>query len=108
MAILQVKGLDDGLYAALKALAAREHRSVSQQVVHLIQAALAHPGIDATGATREFLELAGTWEDPRDAATIADELRASRHGRGRSEVVLDIFGTSDSADALHRDGPEGE
>ena len=33
MANLQIKGMDDDLYAQLKALAASENRSVSQQVL---------------------------------------------------------------------------
>jgi len=95
MATLQVKGLDDGLYEALKALAVRESRSVSQQVVSLIKAALADPRGSRARATHEFLELTGTWEDPRDAAVIARDLRASRKSRQRSNDVLDVFGALD-------------
>jgi plasmid stability protein len=96
MATLQVKGLDNGLYEALKALAVRESRSVSQQVVSLIKAALADPRGGQARATREFLELAGTWEDPREAAVIAQEMRASRRSRQRSDDVLDAFGALDT------------
>lgn len=92
MATLQVKGLDDGLYEALKALAARESRSVSQQVVHLVKAALASPR--PSSATQDFLALAGTWEDPRDASVIVAELRGARGSRRRDDALLGVFGES--------------
>lgn len=89
MATLQVKGMDDGLYEALKALAARENRSVSQQVVALVKAALANPRPGQ--ATRDFLELAGTWEDPREASVIAAELRWARRNRQRGDALARAF-----------------
>ena len=37
MANLQIKGMDDDLYARLKSLAASENRSISQQVIFLFK-----------------------------------------------------------------------
>ncbi len=43
MATLQVKGMDDALYEGLKRRAELKHRSVSQEVVHLIESHLNGP-----------------------------------------------------------------
>jgi len=37
MANLQIKGIDDNLYGQIKALAASENRSISQQVLFLVK-----------------------------------------------------------------------
>ena len=42
MANLQIKGIDDTLYSQLKALAASENRSVSQEVLFLVKSYLAN------------------------------------------------------------------
>jgi hypothetical protein len=41
MANLQIKGMDDDLYAQLKSLAANENRSISQQILFLLKLYLA-------------------------------------------------------------------
>ena len=41
MANLQIKGIEDGLYAEIKDLAAAENRSVSQQILFLVKEYLA-------------------------------------------------------------------
>jgi len=43
MATLNIKNLPDELYAQLKQRAKQEHRSVSQEVVHLLTRALSTP-----------------------------------------------------------------
>ena len=58
MAILNVKNLPDGLYRKLKARAKRERRSVSQEVVVLLEQAL-EPGpavslLDMRGLGKEL------------------------------------------------------
>ncbi len=78
MATLQVKGFDEALYKALGARAKRENRSISQQVVKLVQDFLACPGGSAEEATRAFLELSGSWEDERSSHQIALDIRRSR------------------------------
>lgn len=40
MAILNIKNLPDGLYKKLQARAKRQHRSVAQEVTHLLSNAL--------------------------------------------------------------------
>lgn len=39
MAVLNVKRFPDDVYARLKVRAAREHRSVAQEIIHLLSAA---------------------------------------------------------------------
>jgi len=43
MATLNVKEFPDDLYGRLKERAARERRSVAQEVIHLLEAAVAEP-----------------------------------------------------------------
>jgi plasmid stability protein len=40
MAVLNIKNLPDGLYKKLQARAKRQHRSVAQEVTHLLSEAL--------------------------------------------------------------------
>jgi len=90
MATLQVKGMDDRLYEALRRRAARDNRSISQEVIALLRDHLSRPRPQNRGtATDEFLELAGTWQDDRSAPEIAAEIRGSRHTKRRfSEGTL--------------------
>ena len=91
MATLQVKGMDDGLYRALASRAARENRSISQQVVTMIQEGLVQPGHGLREATEQFLALAGSWEDPRTARQIAADLRKQRRSGRRLGGDTDVF-----------------
>ena len=43
MAILNIKGLPDALYKKLKARAKRQHRSIAQEVTHILSDALETP-----------------------------------------------------------------
>jgi plasmid stability protein len=67
MATLRIKGIDEDLYRTLEARARRENRSINQQMVKLIQNSLGRSGGSAEEATRGFLALCGSWEDPRIA-----------------------------------------
>ena len=80
MAILQVKGMDDQLYAELKELAEMENRSVSQQVIHLLRLYLARrEQIDRSRSSAEILlELSGSWKDNRSPQRIVQDLRKAR------------------------------
>ena len=80
MAILQVKGIDDALYARLRQMAAADHRSISQEVLHLIEEYLAREEARPVTATsaRALLALAGTWEDERSADEISAAVKAAR------------------------------
>ncbi len=90
MATLQVKGFDEALYKALGARAKRENRSISQQVVKLVQDFLACPGGSAEEATRAFLELSGSWEDKRSSHQIAQDIRRSRRTGRRFRGVGNV------------------
>jgi plasmid stability protein len=57
MATLNVKNLPDELYKKLQARAKREHRSVAQEVTHLLSQALDPP------RTRTILDLKGLGQD---------------------------------------------
>ena len=91
MATLQVKGLDDQLYKALGARAAMDNRSVSQEVVTMIQEYLARPKLGGREATRAFLELAGSWADAKPAVKIALAIRSARRSRRRFRKAGDVF-----------------
>jgi plasmid stability protein len=81
MATLQVKGIDDQLYKALGARASMNNRSISQEVITIIQESLSRGPADPRAATRSFLELCGSWKDDRPAARIVADLRRSRRSR---------------------------
>jgi hypothetical protein len=86
VAILQIKGIDDALYARLKEMAAQDSRSVSQEVLHLTKEYMARraaQNADARSA-EALLSLAGTWEDDRTAEDIVADLRAARQSSGRT------------------------
>jgi len=53
MATLNIKNFPEGLYGRLQARAEREHRSLSQEVVHLLGRAVEEPEV------RSLLELKG-------------------------------------------------
>ena len=80
MANLQIKGMDDDLYAQLKSLAASENRSISQQILFLLKLYLArkHHLQGARTPAQVLLELSGSWEDDRPVEQIVKELKAGR------------------------------
>jgi plasmid stability protein len=90
MATLQVRSIDDQLYEALGKLAARDHRSISQEVVAILKDHLSQPVRHTTAVTitEEFLSLCGTWQEDRSAEEIADEIRAHRQSATRFQDTL--------------------
>ena len=76
MAILNIKNFPDDQYEALRRLAEAEHRSVAQQVIHLIAAAL------GTAQPRSILELRGLgkelWSDVDPDEHVETERRSWR------------------------------
>ncbi|MBU0728293.1 MAG: antitoxin [Proteobacteria bacterium] len=89
MATLQVRSIDDQLYEALGKLAARDHRSISQEVVAILKEYLSQPVRHTTATTTdEFLSLCGTWKGDRSAEEIADEIRAHRQSATRFQDTL--------------------
>ncbi|MFZ0258030.1 MAG: hypothetical protein WAN46_20855 [Gammaproteobacteria bacterium] len=73
MATLNIKNFPDGLYESLRERAKREHRSVAQEVIHLLERATA-----ATEA-HSIRELRGLgkelWGDIDPAAHVEAERR---------------------------------
>ncbi len=80
MANLQIKGMDDDLYLAIKHMAKDEHRSVSQQILYITKLFLAkQKTIEHMKTPAEvLLELAGSWDDMRSAEEIIADIKASR------------------------------
>jgi plasmid stability protein len=92
MATLQVRDIDDGLYSSLKLLAGKEHRSISQEVVKILESHVQHPDRKMPDSTKEFLSLGGAWEDGRSTEAIVKEIRRVRKNSGRlrgKNVVFD-------------------
>ena len=93
MANLQIKGIDDALYAQIKALAAAENRSVSQQILYLVKRHMANPKHFEKTQTpaQALLALAGSWEDSREADEILAEIKSARKNSSRFEDGADVF-----------------
>lgn len=78
MATLQVRDLDDRLYSFLKTSARLQNRSISQEVITMIERYVNSPGSAVANSTLEFLSLSGAWKDDRSADAIVGELRSGR------------------------------
>ncbi len=91
MANLQVKDIDDRLYESIKVLAINEKRSISQEVVYILQKYLSKPKDFDKNPTDEFLNLAGSWKDDRDAEEIVNEIRSSRRNSRRFGSNNELF-----------------
>ncbi|ULH28096.1 antitoxin [Leptospira weilii] len=91
MANLQVRDIDDKLYESLKRRAEIEHRSVSQEVVMIIEKHLQRDHLEMESQTMEFLKLSNSWGDKREAKEIAKDLRSSRSKNNRDKTVNELF-----------------
>jgi plasmid stability protein len=122
MAIPQIKGIDDALYARLRQRAAADHRSTSQEVLHLLQGYLTREESEPVAATsaRALLALAGSWDDERSAEQTSADIRAARRNASAkaspwmylldTDTVIDAFkGRPDvlRRPASHADDPVG-
>ena len=87
MANLQIKGIDNNLYERLKAIAASENRSVSQQVLFLVKSYLAKGKTinEMKTSAQVLLELSGSWDDSRSSAEIIKEIRKDRKNSRKLE-----------------------
>ena len=74
MAILNIKGLPDALYRKLQARAKRQHRSIAQEVTHILSDALETPKplsiLDLKGLGKEH------WSRVDASKHIEEERRA--------------------------------
>lgn len=86
MAILQVRDIDDSLYDALKTLAKKERRSISQEVIMMIESYISQPKTSAAEATEEFLNL--SWKGDESADEIINDLKTQH---ARTEMVWNFF-----------------
>jgi plasmid stability protein len=89
MATLQVRDIDDTLYEGLRRRAKAQHRSLSQEVVHIIEDYLSRPTQSPARQTDLFLQLAGAWQGPEKAEEIVATIRkarvnSARYRRGKS------------------------
>jgi len=73
-----LKNIDEKLYQSLQLLAKQERRSISQEVVFILENYLSKRQIFENIATDEFLNLAGSWDDERTAEEIIADIRQSR------------------------------
>ena len=77
MAVLQVRDIDDGLYENLKAIAKNDHRSISQEVVAILEEHLKSPQKGRRiSQTDEFLAL--SWSGSETAEAIVKTARSQR------------------------------
>ena len=80
MAILQVRDIDDRLYNTLKQKAQIENRSISQEVISILEKYLSNPNYYKNlNLTKEFLNL--SWEDNRDANEIVKDIIKDRKNK---------------------------
>ena len=90
MANLQIKGIDDDLYAQIKNLALSQNRSVSQQVLLLIKYYLSkqHQIEKSKSPAQVLIELSGSWDDARTADQIIKDLKRDRKNSKKVEMGL--------------------
>lgn len=91
MATLQVRDIDDRLYAFLKTSAKIQNRSLSQEVITIIQNHLNSVQQSGSNATLEFLSLESTWKDDRNAEDIIAEIKTARETSNRFGAESGIF-----------------
>ena len=91
MANLQVRDIDNRLYDSLKRRAELEHRSVSQEVVMIIESHLKRDNLETENQTLEFLKLTNSWHDDKNAEDIISDIRSSRSKTNRSRITNELF-----------------
>ncbi len=92
MATLQVRDIDDRVYKELRERAKSKHRSLSQEVAHIIEEYLSRPAGDYKKQSELLLELSGSWEGPETAKEIISSIRKSRKNSkrfGKANVLFD-------------------
>lgn len=91
MATLQVRDIDDRLYESLRKRATREKRSISQEVVLILEKFLSRPNAYDVNPTDEFLSLTGAWSDERGADEIINDIRGGRKNSSRFSGEDSVF-----------------
>lgn len=85
MAVLQVRNIDDELYEALGRRAAMDNRSISQEVIAMIQQLMSEPK-PSSSRDEEALKLAGSWESDGSAEELAGSIRDARSNDRSQEL----------------------
>lgn len=91
MATLQVRDMDDRLYEFLKTSAKMQNRSVSQEVITIIQRYLNSDQKNTKNSTLEFLSLKGAWQDDKNADEIIQDIKNGRVQSSRFGETNGIF-----------------
>ncbi|HEX4955030.1 MAG TPA: hypothetical protein VF017_16700 [Thermoanaerobaculia bacterium] len=76
MATLNIKNFPDPLYETLQQRATREHRSVAQEVIHLLEKAT------TGGKTLSILELRGLGKELWEGIDASEHVREERDAWG--------------------------
>lgn len=91
MANLQVRDIDNRLYESLKKRAELEHRSVSQEVVMIIESHLKRDNLETEIQTLEFLKHTNSWIYDKNAKDLISELRSARSKTNRTRITDELF-----------------
>ena len=91
MAILQVRDIDEKVYSALKNVAKTQNRSLSQEVIFIIERYLSCPIIFNKNNTKDFLALSGSWDDNRSHEKIVTDIKKQRLKNKRFESKNGLF-----------------
>ncbi|HBD93766.1 MAG: antitoxin [Spirochaetes bacterium GWF1_31_7] len=91
MATLQVRDIDDRLYSFLKTSAKMQNRSISQEVITILENYLNSNQKQLKNTTLEFLALTGAWIDDNDAEVIIKDIRQGRNQSTRFGANNGIF-----------------
>jgi len=91
MATLQVRDIDDRLYDFLKVSAKMQNRSISQEVITIIQSYLNSNQNQNRNSTLEFLALEGAWIDDKNPEDIVKDIKQNRNQSSRFGAKNGIF-----------------
>ena len=91
MANLQVRDMDDQLYESLRQLANNEKRSISQEVIYILEQFISNPLFARKNPTDEFLKFSGSWEDDRTADEIIVDIKNGRENSKRFGYADELF-----------------
>jgi plasmid stability protein len=89
MAMLQVRDIDDRLYKDLRRRANLKRRSLSQEVISILEKYLANPDSFSLNQTKDFLSL--TFKDAESADKIIENIRKKRKNKKSFGAVNVIF-----------------
>jgi len=89
MANLQVKDIDNNLYNSLKSLAKQKRRSVSQEVIRILESYLSKPSTKQMDATDIFLNL--SWTGDESTETLIKDIQSKRINSKRFKASKNVF-----------------